>query len=155
MEELKCNGKWTNCAADLLPLVLSNWGRQTIKIFSCLTQKPVFDITPTLCEPDQSSSIFLVYRSSEDNSIPSHYGGCEKIGTQPNHDEAIRTDDELNQIDTDIENVNNTENGTTESDARTPIKVTPEEWKKNIRKNLRMSGKEYISQREKSARKSS
>ena len=75
----------------------------------------MFDITPTLCEPDQSSSIFLVYRSS-------HYGGCEKIGTQTNHDEAIRTDDELNQIDTDIENVNNTENGTTESDARTPIK---------------------------------
>lgn len=155
MEELKCNGKWTNCAADLLPLVLSNWGRKTIKIFSCLTQKPVFDITPTLCEPDQSSSIFLVYRSSEDNSIPSHYGGCEKIGTQTNHDEAIRTDDELNQIDTDIENVNNTENGTTESDTRTPIKATPEEWKKNIRKKLRMSGKEYISQRENSARKSS
>ena len=122
MEELKCNGKWTNCAADLLPLVLSNWDRKTIKIFSSLTQKPVFDITPTLCEPDQSSSIFLVYRSSEDNSIPSHYGGCEKIGTQTNHDEAIRTDDELNQIDTDIENVNNTENGTTESDTRTPIK---------------------------------
>ena len=155
MEELKCNGKWTNCAADLLPLVLSNWDRKTIKIFSSLTQKPVFDITPTLCEPDQSSSIFLVYRSSEDNSIPSHYGGCEKIGTQTNHDEAIRTDDELNQIDTDIENVNNTENGTTESDTRTPIKATPKEWKKNIRKKLRMSGKEYISQREKSARKSS
>ena len=108
----------------------------------------MFDITPTLCEPDQSSSIFLVYRSS-------HYGGCEKIGTQTNHDEAIRTDDELNQIDTDIENVNNTENGTTESDTRTPIKATPEEWKKNIKKKLRMSGKEYISQREKSARKSS
>ena len=155
MEELKCNGKWTNCAADLLPLVLPNWGRKTIKIFSSLTQKPVFDITPTFCEPDQSSSIFLVYRSSEDNSIPSHYGGCEKIGTQTNHDEAIRADDDLNQIDTDIEIVNNTENGTTESDTRTPIKTTPEEWKKNIRKKLRMSGKEYISQREKSARKSS
>jgi hypothetical protein len=54
-----------------------------------------------------------------------------------------------------IENVNNTENGTTESDTRTPIKATPEEWKKNIRKKLPMSGKEYISQREKSARKSS
>ena len=122
MEELKCNGKWTNCAADLLPLALSNWSRKTIKIFSCLTQKPVFDITPTLCEPDQYSSIFLAYLSSEDNSIPSHYDGCEKIGTQTNHEEAIRTDDELNQINTDIENVNNTENGTTESDTRTPIK---------------------------------
>ena len=179
MEELKCNGKWTNCAADLLPLALSNWCRKTINIFSSLTQKPVFDIIPTLCEPDQSSSIFLAYLSSEDNSIPSHYDGCEQIGTQTNHEEAIRTDDELNQIDTDIENVNNTENGTTESDTRTPIKsrkkvgrpkgtpqckshsfttphkkklfrkrkATPEEWKKNIRKKLRMSGKEYISER--------
>jgi hypothetical protein len=121
VEELKCNGKWTNCAADLLPLALSNWSRKTIKIFSSLTQKPVFDITPTLCEPDQSSSIFLAYLSSEDNSIPSHYDGCIKIGTQTNYEEAIRTDDELNQIDTDIENVNNTENGTTESDTRSPI----------------------------------
>jgi hypothetical protein len=41
VEELKCNGKWTNCAADLLPLALSNWSRKTIKIFSSLIQKPV------------------------------------------------------------------------------------------------------------------
>jgi hypothetical protein len=72
VEELKCNEKWTNCAADLLPLALSNWSRKIIKILSSLTQKPVFDITPTLCEPDQSSSICLAYLSSEDNSIPSH-----------------------------------------------------------------------------------
>jgi len=32
VEELKCNGKWTNCAADLLPLTLSNWSRETIKL---------------------------------------------------------------------------------------------------------------------------
>jgi hypothetical protein len=50
-----------------------------------------------------------------------YYDGCIKIGTQTNYEEAIRTDDELNQIDTDIENVNNTENGTTESDTRSPI----------------------------------
>ena len=55
VEELKCNGKWTNCAADLLPLALSNWSRKTIKIFSSLIQKPVFDITLSLINTVQSS----------------------------------------------------------------------------------------------------
>ena len=94
MEELKCNGKWTNC--DPLPLAFLT--RVKIKICSSLTQKPVFDITPTLFEPDQSSSTFLAYLSSEDNSIPSHYDGCEKMGIETNHGKAIRTNVEKSVI---------------------------------------------------------
>lgn len=59
VEELKGNGRWTNRAADLLPLALSNWSKKRIKIFTSLTQRPVVDIAPTLCEPEQSTPIYL------------------------------------------------------------------------------------------------
>jgi len=177
VEELKGNGRWTNRAADLLPLALSNWSKKRIKIFTSLTQRPVIDIAPTLCEPEQSTPIYLYYLTSEDDSMPSQYDACVQIGTnvtyQPakiveeQHQHYVYAEDGCNEIpSTETQTITPAKTKTNVGRPRgtpprkshtfmTPPKkklfrkrkATPDEWKKNTRKKLRMSGKEYVSQR--------
>lgn len=80
IEELRQEGNWTSQAGDLLPLALSNWSGQPVKIFSSLTTRPITTITPSLMLMD-ANPIFLSYIMSENGSLPEHYDGCLKIGT--------------------------------------------------------------------------
>ena len=46
VEELRQPGKWSNDAADMLPLALASWTNQTVRIYSSSPVHPVVDIHP-------------------------------------------------------------------------------------------------------------
>ncbi|CAC5382510.1 unnamed protein product [Mytilus coruscus] len=81
IEELRQEGNWTSQAGDLLPLALSNWSGQPVKIFSSLLTRPITTITPSSLMLMNTKPIFLSYIMSENGSLPEHYDGCMKIGT--------------------------------------------------------------------------
>ncbi|CAC5366360.1 unnamed protein product [Mytilus coruscus] len=110
IDELSVNGKWTNRAADLLPLALANWTGQTVKIFSSLSNQTILDITPSVKHSKNSSCepITLAYLASTNNTIPEHYDACVKLGTahKPSNANQLNQSDSCHEESEITENIN-------------------------------------------------
>ena len=65
VHELQRSGKWTNDAADFLPLALADWTQRPINIFTSNQQKPVSDVLPTAhVGTNHQNAITLAFFSS-------------------------------------------------------------------------------------------
>lgn len=161
IEKLKRDGYWTSSVADLLPLVLANYAKRNIIIYTNHEDQPVVRIKPSNTESgavaDQSNSINLVY-----TSIPGtfeHYDACLE-NTQHEIFTAMPLLGDVNSKQNKQQNKETPHKKTTPVKKGTPRKravfitpekklltrkrkATPENWKKNIRKKLRLSGAQY------------
>ena len=73
VHELRQSGKWTNDAADFLPLALADWTQRPIKIFTSNQQRPVFDVLPTShVGINHQNAITLGFLQC----YPEHYDAC-------------------------------------------------------------------------------
>ncbi|KAK3107527.1 hypothetical protein FSP39_016707 [Pinctada imbricata] len=173
VEKLRGNGIWSNKAADILPLVLANFTCRHVRIFSSSPEISVLDIEPTLQTKQGiiEERIYMAYIGSE------HYDGCVKQINDKTHIQANGILDTEQKSTSNIEEMdesyvhkeeqsplqhNEHKRGRpigtskTKSDSfMTPPKkklfrkrkCTPETWKKNVRKKLKLSGQQYVSQR--------
>ena len=65
-------GHWKSDISDARPLAVANMQKRKIKIFYSDIRNPVYDITPTLTDFDQTSYINLAYLKVRDEE---HYDG--------------------------------------------------------------------------------
>ncbi|CAC5416611.1 unnamed protein product [Mytilus coruscus] len=169
IDEFSVNGSWTNRAADLLPLALANWSGQTVKIFSTSTNNTIpehYDACVKLGTAHKPSNANQLNQSDschEESEI------TENINKEISNEEGPTIDNNHQSENSDVL-YTCVQIGTPEKPKRkrgrpkgtpprkapnfiTPPKkklfrkrkAMPETWKKNIRKQLRLSGKEYIS----------
>lgn len=175
IEYLKKDGYWSNTVADFLPLVLSNFLKLRIEIYTSQENQPVIKIEPTMSPKPaiNSAPIQIAYLSIP--GVLEHFDACEPLvgrsGDGMEKSEQCSVQNTSNNaeyvatkvvLDTNIPTIpveHNETNGQQQHTPRkkavynTPIrkkltrkrKLTPENWKKNIRKNLRMRGQEYVS----------
>ena len=165
IDKLKHDGYWTSNVADLFPLVLANYAKCRVFIYSNNDSQPVITICPTDSTEQVSQyhkDIRLAYTSIP--GVLEHYDACiDELGDNmliatPLAKEFL---DNAN-ISCSIQSQQNERRQSPLKEKATPRKravfvtpekklvtrkrkATPEHWKKNIRKKLRLQGDEYTS----------
>ena len=169
VHELRQSGKWTNDAADFLPLALADWTQRPIKIFTSNQQRPVFDVLPTShVGINHQNAITLAFLQC----YPEHYDACvsEKNKDHSGCSSMYSGNDVSQDNLTDGQSTNQQETVeqtsppspekeqlitprkqgafTTPPTKKLVRKRTPkpETWKQSVRKTLRLEGKAYVSQ---------
>ncbi|KAK7474659.1 hypothetical protein BaRGS_00034083 [Batillaria attramentaria] len=172
VEELRENGIWNTTANDILPLALANFTRRRVKIFSSKLDKPVWDITPSLKTGETASVFSPIYLAFlAPRGQPEHFDGCllkkryiytEFGDTCPSHEQ--EAEELQDSQDACTNEANGLDSDSTESEQESPnipgIYITPpkkahgrkrvahpENWKRNVRKQLKLSGQQYTSSR--------
>lgn len=69
VEELRQPGKWSNDAADMLPLALASWTNQTVRIYSSSPVRPVVDIHPVTDQESDDKIINLALLEFQNAAI--------------------------------------------------------------------------------------
>lgn len=69
VEELRQPGKWSNDAADMLPLALASWTNQTVRIYSSSPVCPVVDIHPVTDQESDDKIINLALLEFQNAAI--------------------------------------------------------------------------------------
>ena len=133
-------GHWKSDISDAIPLAVANMQKCQIKIFPSDIRNPVYDITPTFTDFDQTSYINLAYFKVRDEE---HYVGVithlDRSFSHGNQQEETRTPQKPKKAQPEVV--------TPHKDAVyiTPdkkvctrkIKSNPIMWKRNIRKQNR------------------
>ena len=149
VEQMRENGHWSADIADALPLVIANIFGRELKIFSSNRTKPFFSIKPSLCDLQSTDIIPLAYNSVRGFE---HYDACIPYNSESS----------VNETPTKNISEDHAKKTTEPGPSITPRKAAkyksppkkirtrrrkarPELWKKNVRKSLKMAGKEYIS----------
>lgn len=159
---MRQDGYWINRAADVLPLALANWSRQLVRIYSSDPQKPIIEVHPTSkCQSEVV--ILLAYTVSSGSGV--HYDACTQIvPAEVASPDTIQP--EQIPVESDLNNRSHCvpASPTRETAGNSPRKAasfmtppkrkrnrkkkaTQENLKKNIRKNLRLTGQEYVNQK--------
>ena len=157
IEKLKCDGYWSNRVVDFLPLALANFEKMCVIIYTNKVNQPTIKICPTIGETNSDHVINLAYILVP--SVIEHYDACENITSDNN-----QAEDEINCANPHDSGENmlyatrlpdTVINMTPRKSAKfvSPVKkrltrkrkTTPENWKRNVRKRLKLSGKEYTS----------
>ncbi|CAC5404117.1 unnamed protein product [Mytilus coruscus] len=169
IDEFSVNGSRTNRAADLLLLALANWTGQTVKLFSTSTNNTIpehYDACVKLGTTHKPSNANQLNQS---NSCHEESEITENINREISNEESPTIDNNQQSENSDVlytcvqictpekpKRKRGRPKGTPPRKAPNFItppkkklfrkrKAMPETWKKNIRKKLRLSGKEYIS----------
>lgn len=162
LKELKRNGRWNNTLGDVIPLAIANTLKCQLTIYSSKPGQAVIDINPTLTEQQDIAENRLVYAYMAMRGCE-HYDACQKISFlhRTNTSTTASNGEKINQspiLQSSEEDEGNECNPVTPRKAATFVSPKrkpssrkknpmPHRWKKNIRKQLRLEGKEYISSR--------
>ncbi|KAK3085282.1 hypothetical protein FSP39_001017 [Pinctada imbricata] len=159
---LKQEGNWSNELGDTLPLAVSNYLKREIMIISSNRNKPVLRIQPTIGKTLDDSLITLAYLAIPGSE---HYDACIPLDKNISNNQPDKANSESRPPKTPDKQTPKKQGGKMSSgfnitprkqaDYISPKKKTrtrkrkavPAEWKKNIRKRLRLSGKEYTNTR--------
>ena len=82
IENLKCDGYWTNRVADFLPLALANVEKKKVIIYTCREDQPVITVQPNITEASTEDVIMLAYISIP-NTLE-HYDACSALDSEVN-----------------------------------------------------------------------
>ena len=78
IEQLKSDGYWSNKAGDCPPLVLSNWSKQRVAIYTSKPDQPIIDIHPTVASSMIGTEVIsLAYTPAP--YVSEHYDVCRKM----------------------------------------------------------------------------
>ena len=155
LENLKKDGYWSNKAADLLPLALANYVDCRVTIYTSKPDQQKIVIVPTLTQNERNKEIRLAYISIP--NILEHYDACIAIpacdpgpyiaSPVPSTTDISQHANVLNTSKKVIQTPSTAAKYVSPNKKRLfrKRKATPENWKKNIRKRLRLSGQEYVS----------
>ncbi|XP_062577208.1 uncharacterized protein LOC134239069 [Saccostrea cucullata] len=182
VDQLRRDGIWSNKAADMLPLALANFTGRHVRIFSSSSEASVLDIEPTMQRSQNTNHIYLAYVGSRGISehydgCVKKTDRIQQAPMQTSEKNATVTEttanaDENNEgLDTPLEQSplktktqrKGRPKGTPKKKSAsfmTPPKkklfrkrkATPETWKKNVRKQLKLTGQQYVSQRGKTVK---
>lgn len=142
LNELDVSGKWSLEIADVLPRALADFSKVPVRIYSSKPSLPILDFE-TENPLDTSHKIVLAYCAPP--GFAEHYNACCKVTTceQIIHD----SDKEcVTQEESHLMTPRKQAKYITPEKKKTSRKrkATPENWKKNIRKSLKLMGKEYF-----------
>lgn len=169
VHELRQSGKWTNDAADCLPLALADWTQRPVRIFTSNQQKPVFDVMPmSHVGTDHQCAktlvllqCYLEYYDACMSVKNNEHSGCSFMDSGGDVSRDNVTDGlSTNQKDTfeqtpllSPEKMQPVTPGKEDAFTTPPTKKLvrkrtpkPETWKQSVRKALGLEGKEYMSQ---------
>lgn len=167
IENLKRVGYWSNRVADFLPLALANFEKKCVLIYTNKEEQPIIKIQPNLVDIASDDVINLAYISIP--GLIEHNDACviasdtdsQNISSNVNdsndneHEMFVATPLSTETNATPKKSTGSYTSATPRKTANynTPVKIrlvrkrmaTPENWKRNIRKKLRLNGKQYIS----------
>ncbi|WAR27356.1 LOW QUALITY PROTEIN: SLA1-like protein [Mya arenaria] len=148
IEHLKEDGYWSNRVADLLPLALTNYATCTLTLFTSKPDQPKIIIEPNLVGNVDNRNLNLAYISIP--SVLEHYDACRvsSSGCQTEMLTATKVVNEQDETHTPVKSQTPKKAAKFVSPVKKHLfrkkKAMPQNWKKNVRKRLRISGEEYI-----------
>ena len=159
IKDLGKEGYWSSRVADFLPLALANHLKNTVKIYTSKPEQPIIIVHPSQAVGPDLKELCLAYISIP--NVLEHYDACKPLTTAyeegDNNGENCQTSavhDNEEQFYATPAQMPST-HGTPRKSAKfiTPVKkklsrkqkATPENWKRNIRKQLKLRGEQYTS----------
>jgi hypothetical protein len=168
VEKLREDGQWSADIADILPKALADWTGRSVRLLRSKSGKPILDLQPTTEKTSAKKQPILLAHMSPPG-LPEHYDICRREPREsvidpnmpqqqePNAQNLTQREETPEKDLSHQEHIANAvpDSNTPRKSARfmTPPKkqrfrkrkATPENWKKNVRKTLKLTGKEHLS----------
>ena len=145
---LEKDGHWSNALSDCLPLAVANTYHREVRIYTSKVGMPVISVHPSMTEEEYPCFLLAYF------NIPGHehYDACTTTQRNPPNN-SITTTPEKSQPKVQVTNSPHVITPRKQAAFQTPPKgstsrkriANQKQWKKNVRKRLRLGGKEYTS----------
>ena len=143
VDDLRLNGHWNNDLADCMPLVIANIYGRAVRVFASRPQNPLYDVKPDLTpeeEQNMQKPILVAFFAIKGQE---HYDGVEPIGSS----EPAQTPNKQ----TPESNVTPRKRADYKSPTNKELfrkrQSKPDAWKRNVKKQKRQSGCEYVNEK--------